>query len=298
MKIKTPSKKVILFFIILTLGLGLGFHFLAPLIIIKPFRKTSPYTPKDYKLNGTRMEVRTGDGLLLSAYHVRSKRRSTKATILLLHGIGGCKEHLLGLSQFLADKGYASVAIDGRAHGKSEGEYCTYGYFEKEDLSKIIADVRKIDPNTKIGIWGTSLGGAIALQAMAHDEQIEFGIVQSTFTNLATVVSDYQKRYFGGLSLKFAAKYALWRAGRIAGFSPVEVSPIAACSQIEQPVLILHGTNDKRISISHGTQLYDELASEHKFFVPIEGGNHGSLSSANESVYFNAIHQFLDDFGQ
>lgn len=286
---------------ILVVGLILGllvFHFFAPYLIIKPLRKTSVYQPKDYRLNGLRMEVRTKDSLLLQAYYVRSKYAKDKAIVVLLHGIGSCKEHLLGRSEYLAERGYASIAIDCRAHGKSEGDYCTFGYFEKSDISTILDDVQILDSISPIGVWGSSLGGAIALQAMEHDDRIQFGIVQSTFTELEEVVYAYQKRYFGGVGSRWLSNYALWRAGKIATFEPELVSPLRAAQTITRPVLILHGTADHRIPIEHGQTLFQQLKTTDKFFIPIQGGAHSNLASTNETTYFSAIEDFLNRFGK
>ncbi|MEM8525109.1 MAG: alpha/beta fold hydrolase [Bacteroidota bacterium] len=292
-----PSKKIlrisifiaILFFVAVFLA-----HYFFPQMILQPRRTTPRYTLQQYGLQGAKMVVESKDSLELSAYYIGGNQKP-KATILLLHGIGSCKEHMLNLSKYLLEKGYASIAIDLRAHGRSEGEYCTYGYYEKQDISQIVSDYLRYHPDAKIGIWGNSLGGAIALQSMAYDERIEFGIIQSTFTDMTQIVSDYQKRYFGGLRLKWLSHYALNRAGKIANFNPKEVSPLNDVEQINRPVLILHGTDDQRISFEYGKQLYEGLASKEKRFVAMEGAGHNNISAVNDSLYFGSVEAFLRD---
>jgi len=80
--------------------------------------------------------------------------------------------------------------------------YSTYGYHEKNDISLIIDEIKKKQPNTKLGIWGNSLGGAIALQAIEKDKRLEFRIIESTFTDLNQIVYDYQKRFSYGVGLE------------------------------------------------------------------------------------------------
>ena len=58
--------------------------------------------------------------------------------MILVHGIGGCKESFLSLANRLANQGIASVLFDNRAHGQSGGQYSTYGFYEKKDISRII----------------------------------------------------------------------------------------------------------------------------------------------------------------
>ena len=86
--------------------------------------------------------------------------------MILIHGIGGNKESYLGLAKRLSSLGVASVMFDNRAHGQSGGKYCTYGFEERNDVSKIIDYILEKKQNSSIGIWGNSLGGAIAIQSL------------------------------------------------------------------------------------------------------------------------------------
>ena len=64
-----------------------------------------------------------------------------------------------------------------RGHGESRGTYCTFGYKEKYDIVSVIDEImldKRLSKN--IGIWGQSLGGAIALQTMAIDKRIKYGV--------------------------------------------------------------------------------------------------------------------------
>lgn len=295
MKASKKTLKWLAIAMFLAVAVALITHYLFPQMILKPRRLTPKFSLQQYGLQGAKMVVESRDSLELSAYYIGSDKKISKATILLLHGIGSCKEHMLGLSEYLLEQGYSSIAIDLRAHGRSEGEYCTYGYYEKEDIAQIISDYLRYHPDAKIGIWGNSLGGAIALQAMAYDERIEFGIIQNTFTDMTQIVSDYQKRYFGGLRLPWLSQYALAKAGEIANFNPQEVSPLNAVQQIDRPVLLMHGTDDQRISFEYGKQLYEGLVSEKKRFIPFPGAGHSKLASSNDSLYFGSIESFLKD---
>lgn len=83
--------------------------------------------------------------------------------------------------------------FDSRAHGESQGKYCTYGFYEKKDISAIVDFIGPKYRNVNIGIWGNSLGAAVAIQAMEYDSRILFGIIESTFTDLSQIVFDYKK---------------------------------------------------------------------------------------------------------
>jgi len=208
-----------------------------------------------------------------------------RAVMLLIHGVGGCKEHFLGLAKLFAERGIESILYDGRAHGESGGQYCTYGYYEKEDVSKAVDAIQAKYPDIPIGIWGNSLGGAIAFQAMEQEKRIQFGVIESTFTDLRQIVYDYKKRYMLGLGIRWVANYALDRAGEIARFDPDAVKPIESVQHIEQAIFLAHGDVDKRITPEYGEALYQNLKSTDKEFFLVKGaGHHELLDTDNEEL--------------
>ncbi|MBC8756735.1 alpha/beta hydrolase [Kordia sp. YSTF-M3] len=193
----------------------------------------------------------------------------------------------------MANNGIASVLFDGRAHGESGGKYCTYGFHEKQDIIAIVDELKKRNSSLPIGIWGNSLGGAIAIQALEIEKRIEFGIVESTFTELDQIVYDYQKKMAKGFGLRFMSDAALQEAGNIANFNPDEVKPIISVAKIEQPMFIAHGDSDENISFEYGKQLYENLASAEKEFVLVEGAGHFDVYAKGGKDYENKLMNFI-----
>ncbi|BDS09834.1 alpha/beta hydrolase [Aureispira anguillae] len=288
--------------LLLLLILVVVVEFVAPYAIVMPPRlvlKEHPERfpngvfPTDFNLKTKVLDLQTSDKKYLSNYLVLSNLDSCRGTIIMLHGIGGCKEDYLGSAQNIARLGYNCLIYDARAHGQSEGEYCTFGFLEKEDVKTVVTAILKDNPTTKIGLWASSMGGAVALQALAIDQRIDFGIVESTFTSLPEVVYNYQKRYCRGIGLRWVSNRVLAKAGRIAGFDPFEVRPIDACTQIAQPILINHGDADLNIDIKYGKALFEALATENKQFYTVKGGGHDNLYSIGGIDYTHTIFDFM-----
>src|SRR5205807_821916 len=61
-----------------------------------------------------------------------------RATVFLLHGIRDRKESMLGWGRRLATEGYRAVLVDARGHGRSSGDFLTYGVVEARDLSQAL----------------------------------------------------------------------------------------------------------------------------------------------------------------
>ncbi|MFK8105362.1 MAG: alpha/beta hydrolase [Saprospiraceae bacterium] len=290
---KNKLKYLLILLSLLLLIAFLGLHFIAPYAILQPPKILTQRSPAALNLATKSFNIVTQDQLKLDGHWIASALDTTHSILILVHGIGGCKDHFLALAQVLSEQGIETIIFDGRAHGKSEGKYCTYGFKEKQDIVQIVDEIKKRQADTPLGIWGNSLGGAIALQALALDPRIEFGIIESTFTSLPQIVFDYQQRIFKGLGLRLFSDYAIRRAGDIAGFDADGIQPIESVKQIQQPVLIAHGDTDKNIKVAYGKALFEALAAPQKEFALIENGGHFGLLATGGIAYQQQLMTFI-----
>jgi len=267
---------------------------IAPYAITQPPRINESITPQELNLKSEPLNIKTKDDIDLNGYWIKSEKDTAKGIMILIHGIGGCKEHFLNLAKELSKKGIESIVFDGRAHGKSGGEFCTYGFKEKKDIVQIIDKIKKHEPDLPIGIWGNSLGGAIAIQTLEVDKRINFGIIESTFTALNQIVFDYKKRILKGIGIRSLSDFALKRAGEIADFDPLNIKPIESVKNIEQPIFMAHGDSDANISYKYGQQLFANLKTKDKEFILIEGGGHFDLFDKGGIEYKNQIMSFIE----
>ncbi len=260
--------------IILLLTAWLAAEFLSPFLIIIPPPGHRYDIPNFDQGHFQEFELETFDQLKLSAAFRPTDQSATKAVVIFVHGIGGKKEHFMGMADGLATQGFASVVFDGRAHGESGGRYCTFGSKEKKDIKLMVRWIQGKLPGTAIGIWGNSLGGAIALQSLAIEPNLSFGIIQSTFADLEQIVYDYQNRILQGFGSRSLSNRALRRAGKIAGFDPASIRPAKAAGQLQQPILLLHGEQDKNIPVEYGQQIYQALPTTKKQFIKVPQADH------------------------
>ncbi|HYF02309.1 MAG TPA: alpha/beta hydrolase [Patescibacteria group bacterium] len=287
------QKKILYFSIIaialfsfIAISLYVGAHHVAPYAIIQPARfKAQAQFLKDSSFKS--YEILARDGILLKTLILRSQQPTSRGTLLLLHGIAASKEQNISPAESFSQSGFDVVIFDLRAHGESGGKYCTYGYEEKRDVSDIITFLFKngiADSAKPLGVIGVSLGGAIALQAMAEDKRISCGIVESTFSSLDDVVYDYLVR-IAKLPIRWMSKTALHEAARIAGFMPDDVCPAEAARKITQPILYIHGTDDAHIPLWHGEKIFKNIASEKKEFLKIDKAEHFTVSLVGGENY-------------
>ena len=272
----------------------IALYFVAPYFILKPAKINGAITPKDFGLVAQSLSLEVEPNLHLKGYWVKSKTDTVRGIVIFAHGIGGCKESYIGVARKLANKGIESILVDSRAHGESEGQYCTYGFYEREDISKIVDFIRTKAPNLPVGIWGSSMGGAIGLLALAKDKRLQFGLIESTFTDFHQIVFDYKKRILRGFGNRTMVNFVLKRAGEIANFNPEVVKPIEAVKNIEQPIIIAHGDADANIAYQYGQQLLDNLKAIDKEFYLVKNGGHVGLWDTGGKAFEDKMLGFVE----
>jgi alpha-beta hydrolase superfamily lysophospholipase len=287
--------------ILLSFTIGYGLYYIAPygIVLIDRLPRTQiaklfneKIIPENYGLKSESLKVTAGDSISLRGWFIFSQKISNK-TIILLHGIRAGKEQMLPMAYTLSNAGFNTVIFDSRAHGESGGKYCTFGYYEKNDISKIIDLLKKRDSSQIIGIYGSSLGGAIALQAMEHDSRIKCGVIESTFATLREVINEYMKNMFF-LRSAYLSNIVLDRAAEMAKFNPDDVQPEINAKNIYNPVFVAHGDKDKNINFNNGKRIFHYLKSANKELHLVKGANHFNVFSYGGKEYQNKIINFLN----
>lgn len=113
--------------------------------------------------------------------------------IILCHGFCGIQELLLPrFAEAFARSGYGAVTFDYRGFGASGGEPGRLvPAMQIEDIHTVIAFVKELPSidATRVGLWGTSLGGGHVLAVAASDASIKGVVSQLGFADGEQVVT-------------------------------------------------------------------------------------------------------------
>jgi pimeloyl-ACP methyl ester carboxylesterase len=173
------------------------------------------------------------------------------------------------MAEHFVPRGFDVVAYDSRAHGESEGEACTYGYYERVDLIRVLDKV-----SGPVVVMGTSLGAAVALQAAAEDNRIAAVVSVATFSDLRTVASE-RAPFFAS---KGNIESALRIAEDVGKFRVDEVSPVSAATRIGIPVLVIHGGDDKETPPSHSMRVHGALHGPKALILVPHAGHNNAIN--------------------
>jgi len=223
-----------------------------------------------------------GEGVNLKGWQCRAST-TRRGTLVYLHGIADNRTSGAGVVERFGRRGFDVVAYDSRAHGESEGDACTYGFFEKEDLHRVL-DAVDAGPLVLVGI---SLGAAVALQEAARDSRVTAVVAAETFSDLRTVATERAPFFFTSGAIARAFQLAEQQGG----FRVDAVSPVMAAKQIRNPVLLIHGAVDSDTPPEHSQRVLAALAGP-KRLILVPGAGH---NEALHGEVWAEIERWLDE---
>jgi putative CocE/NonD family hydrolase len=163
-----------------------------------------------------------------------------KGTLLVVHGIYGRSLTMLHTAHRLAAAGYRAVLVDLRGHGRSTGNYLTFGTQEARDLSQVLDELQARGlADGPIGIYGVSYGATTSIHLAALDPRVRAVVAVEPFGMVRPELA-----HFGALVPRQTFEEALNQAGRTAGFDPRASDAADAIGRTSAPVLLMHGTDD------------------------------------------------------
>lgn len=239
---------------------------------VRPPRMTIPLAPADFKLVVEEIWIQTGDGLRLSAWLVP---KPGAPAIVLLHGYPAEKADLLPLAAALARR-FTVLLVDLRYFGRSQGRVTTLGLRERDDLRRTV-DALASRGFDRVGVFGFSLGGAIAITAAVDEPRIVAVAAYSPFSDLRVLAHELYA-WMGPLRYPFVGLMRVWSRVFL-GADVTAFPPVAAAARLSIPVYLIASRDDEQIGFRHAERLRQALAAnpraEYEF---MERGRHGVMA--------------------
>lgn len=262
----------------LTIVIAISFFFLFTSFLgfymsIKPPRISSPVTPERFGLEYENIKIETSDNILLSGWFIPVTGTKTNKTIIGLHGYPADKGNILPIVAEFSEE-FNLLLFDFRYFGESEGSYSTAGIKEKEDLLAAIKYLKE-KGYEDIGLWGFSMGGAVALMT-PEETGVRSIAAHSSYANLPLLSSELYRipvvdKLLGELTIEWARV--------VLGINAREMSPINSASSSTIPIIIIHSRSDNVISFKHAELLQKTLAeNENAKFLFEEDLLHGQVT--------------------
>ena len=239
-------------------------------------RLATPYTPADFGWRYEDVSFTTVDGLRLTGWFVPADAPSPM-TIVIHHGLGSnAGDSLLNTACLRHGGRWNLFYYNFRGHDGSQGNGTSLGPLELRDLDGALAWLQQAKPEAcdQLGIYGHSLGAAVAIVGAAAHPELKGVIAESPFASLSDTVRHFSKLFYGipwfpfiPLALFFAScRLRCW----LFAFAPVKsigkISPRA--------VFLIQGERDRRIPMRDARALW-AAAREPKEWWGVPGADHG-----------------------
>jgi dipeptidyl aminopeptidase/acylaminoacyl peptidase len=260
-----------------------------------PPRTSMWTTPPEFGLKYEAVSFRSTDDTKLKAWFVIGKGEGPLPAIIVCHGLGSNRSDFVDLAAHLSEASYHSLLFDFRAHGESEGKGCSFGYHEQKDLKgalNYLTQRKEVDPE-KIGVYGFSLGGAVALLAASDDPRVKAIVADSAFASLRdqfafTLTSVYHLPTFPFLSLTLAIYRLIFGATTQAVEPEMKIGSLSP-----RAVMIIAGEADTLIPAQNAERLFS-AAREPKELWIIPKAAHGQTLSMSGGSYPKRVEEFFD----
>lgn len=236
--------------------------------------------------------ITSHDGLTLSGryYHVCDGAPLD----IGFHGYRSCAfTDFAGGSELSFHMGHNLLLVDQRAHGRSQGRTITFGIQERLDvLSWVDYALRRFGPETRILLYGVSMGAATVLMAsgLPLPENVKGIIADCPYSTPLDIILHVGKTY--PLPQWLIRPFVILGAKIYGGFDLTETDAVKAVKDAKVPILVIHGENDGFVPchMSDVKQANPALVERHTF----PGADHALSYLVDTKRYWQIVMAFME----
>lgn len=201
-------------------------------------------------------------------------------TVILVHGLGGNRYSNYPLAEYFLEKGYNVLTYDQRSSGENTAKYTTFGYWEKYDVRDMTNYVVKNAPEKKIGLWGTSFGGASIGLAMTDGEldgKVDFAVLDCPVSSMEDMIAAQMKDMKIGIPVEYMAACGNIVNRQKLGFSYEEADVPASIKDTKVPVLVINSEADTLTPYYMGKDIYEAMEQKTKQIWSVKDSDHADV---------------------
>ena len=228
-----------------------------------PLETRTPATkqPQDFDLQVQEVVLLNSDGQKLHGYFWPS---ANGAFVMLQHGFKADRSYMLEEAKLLQDAGYGILVASVRSHDLNDGNEITFGMREMDDLNTWYTYLTNEQgaEKGKVGLLGNSMGGSMAIEYAALNQDIAAVVAVSAFSSLQDTIN-VSVVYFTGLpAFPFAPMISYW-AESILDLDVEEVNATKAAAKLcNTPLFVMQGGQDIVVSVASGQWIYDAACGD------------------------------------
>lgn len=268
--------------------------------LIAVARKFPQFKPENMVKN-KKVTYKARDGLDITAYLTQPKKNKDSASPTIIFPHGGPISEETGefdyWAQFFANRGYNVLQMNFRGSSGYGFDFFKAGIqnwglqmqTDVEDGTRWLIDEKIADPE-KICVVGASYGGYAALMESAKNSDLyQCAVSFAGVTDIPLIIK--KSKVFAGGSYYKSVKAQIGSDLK----SLAERSPVNLAKEIDIPVLMVHGEDDRQVLIEHGRRMYKKLkrAKKDVKFIEQKDGDHYLTNEEHRIQFFEEMDVFL-----
>jgi uncharacterized protein len=197
-----------------------------------------------------------------------------RGAVLLLHGVRADRRVMANRARFLHEAGYAVLLIDFQAAGESPGKAITFGFREADDVRASLRYLHQRLPGERVGIVGTSMGGAATILA-EPDVDADAVVLEQVYPTIRQATEDRLAIHLGPMGPWFAPILLATLHPHL-GIYPDQLRPIDHIGRLTMPKLLIVGDRDRDTTIAESYAMFHAATGPKELWV-VHGAKHVDL---------------------
>lgn len=233
----------------------------------------------------------TCDGTLLSARYYHQKDGAP--VDILCHGYrGSAFRDFCGGHKMCYDMGHNVLLIDQRAHGKSGSNTITFGIKERYDVLDWTNYIANRFPDSKIMLYGISMGGATVLMASELDlpKQVKGICADCPFSSPRDILKNTVKNMPFPKNLGYPFLFPA--AFLFGGFKLTKINCADTVKNAKVPILIIHGEEDDFVPCEMSRKIAEN--NPNVTLVTFKDATHGVSYMHDTDRYIKTVNNFCN----
>ncbi len=246
------------------------------------------FTPDEFDLWHEEVEFKSADGTRISGWFLPG-REPVLGTVIHFHGNAANISNHIYAVRWLPPAGYSVLLFDYRGYGASEGSVSREGAIADGVAAINYARGRGDVDASRLIVYGQSLGGALAVNALARagTRGVRALVVEGGFASYTEVVRLIMDDTWFLWPFQYPVAYF---------FFTDHMSPEDALPELAQlPLLVVHGEADQTVPFEAGKQLFDAFPGKDKTLWAIPQLGHMAIFSGEGSPWRNRLLDYLDE---
>jgi alpha-beta hydrolase superfamily lysophospholipase len=216
-----------------------------------------------------------------------------QGAVLLLHGVRADRRAMVNRARFLHADGYAVLLIDFQASGESPGKAITFGYREAGDVKASLRYLHQHVPGERVGIIGTSMGGAATILA-EPDVDADAVVLEQVYPTIRQATEDRLAIHLGPMG-PWLAPLLLSTLHLHLDIYPDQLRPIDHIGHLAMPKLLIVGDHDRDTTIAESYAMFHAAKGPKELWV-VHGARHVDLYGYVGADYKVRVLDFFDNW--